>query len=79
MRYTTALKFFAFCEELKPRWVNSLFGQAVTYFKLGKFLMSRDAVEIAIGNYKNDAFEEEYTLQYFRAMCYKNLGNNKLA
>ena len=56
-RYDVALRFFQHAMEIRPRWTDALFGQAVTYFKLGKYCQSKDCVKTAIYNYKNDSFE----------------------
>jgi tetratricopeptide (TPR) repeat protein len=72
--YQTALQFFDFAMEIRPRWTDALFGKAVTYFKLGHFKQSKKCVKTAIHNYKNDSFEKLAVMQYFQAMCYKNLG-----
>ena len=77
--YDMALKFFDFCKEIRPRWTDALFGKAVTFFKLGEFKKSKKCVKIAIHNYKSDSFEQLEVMQYFQAMCYKNLGKFKKA
>ena len=40
-KYQTALTFFRIAQELKPRWADALFGEAVTLFKLGRYKESK--------------------------------------
>ena len=64
-RYDIAIRFFGYAIEIRPRWTDALFGQAVTYFKLGNFKMSKKCVKTAIHNYKNSCFEKLEVMQYF--------------
>ena len=36
-RFGTAIVFFNFVEQLRPTWIDCLYGQSVTYFKIGKY------------------------------------------
>ena len=47
-----ALKFFEHARELRPRWTDALFGEAVTYFKLGNYRKSQESISLAISNFK---------------------------
>lgn len=73
-RIQIARKFFKYCQNIKPRWTDALFGEAITYFKECNFKQSKRCVKIAIRNYKNDSLQDLNEMIYFKAMCYKNLG-----
>lgn len=53
-RYDTAIRFFQYAEDIKPRWSDALFGKAVTYFKLGEYKQSKKCVKLAIKQFKYD-------------------------
>ena len=86
--FGTAIKFFGFLEKLRPKWVDSLYGMAVSFFRIGNYKTAKQIIKKAIIYLKNNEHEknpkshnEEYpnlenldVLIYFRATCYKNLG-----
>ena len=73
-QYKKSLRFFGYCEELRQRWTECLFGQAVIYFKFGNFKKAKDLAKVAIYNYKQNSLPEFNHLLYFKAMCFKKLG-----
>lgn len=74
-----ALKFFRHAREIRPRWTDALFGEAVTNFKLGDYKTSQERIALAIAHYKEDSSVDLGVMQYFQAMCYKRLGDYKKA
>jgi len=78
-KYEIAIRFFKYAQEIRPRWTDALFGEAVTHFKLGEFKRAKKCIKLAIQHYKNDSFEKIEVMQYFKAMCYKNLGKYRKA
>lgn len=74
-----ALKFFRHARELRPRWTDALFGEAVTHFKLGNYRKSQESIGLAIANFKEDSAVDLGVMLYFQAMCYKKLGDFKKA
>ena len=71
--FPTAVKFFAYAHQVRPRWCDALFGEAVSHFKMQDFKSAKRCIKRAIKSYKNDSKEKIEVMIYFQAMCYKNL------
>lgn len=72
-RINIARRFFKYCQDIRPRWCDALFGEAVTYYKDGNYKASKRCVKIAIKNFKNDSLQNPDEMLYFKAICYKHL------
>jgi len=78
-RPQVAIKFFRHAQEIRPRWTDALFGEAITHFKLGDYHASQECMKLAIHNYKDDSSVDLGVMQYFQAMCFKKMGDSAKA
>jgi len=61
---------------VKPLWTNAVFGEAISHFKLKRFVEAKKCITVAINNFdESDCMESIHVLEFIKAMCDKNLGN----
>lgn len=77
--YEKAMRFFQYAQRAKPRWTDAVFGEALAHFKLKDFTSAEACVELALETYAEGSIESEDALKFFKAMCYKNLGQYEKA
>jgi len=79
-KYQVAVKFFNYANKMKLNWSDALYGQSIAHFKLKQYSAAERCAVKAVKCYNvNDSLETIDVMIYFKAMCYKRIGNYALA
>lgn len=49
--YEKAMRFFQYCQVVKPGWTDAIFGETIAHFKLRHFEKAKNSVELALSNF----------------------------